>query len=252
MNPAIENELKSHPHPLLFVTVSGAHLYGFESHDSDWDLRGAHVASMQDVLSLKPGPETYERMGENGGVEIDFVTHDARKFFIMLLKCNGYALEQVFSPLVAAATPEFEELRDIASRCICRQHRHHFFHFGVDQWKLTTGKSEPTVKGLLYTYRPLMAGIHLMRAGRVESNLRRLNEDFRIPEVDALIDRKLAGDEKGTIDAAEAARHQPVFDRLCAELDAAREASHLPDQPAGREALNDLLIRLRLRAGDTG
>ena len=31
------------PHPLAFATMSGAHLYGFPSADSDVDLRGVHV-----------------------------------------------------------------------------------------------------------------------------------------------------------------------------------------------------------------
>jgi uncharacterized protein len=30
------------PYPLLFVTISGVHLYGFPSPDSDYDLRGVH------------------------------------------------------------------------------------------------------------------------------------------------------------------------------------------------------------------
>ena len=33
------------PHPLAFATVSGAHLYGFPSADSDVDLRGASYAA---------------------------------------------------------------------------------------------------------------------------------------------------------------------------------------------------------------
>ena len=33
------------PYPLLFVTVNGAHLYGFPSPDSDYDLRGVHVGA---------------------------------------------------------------------------------------------------------------------------------------------------------------------------------------------------------------
>nr|MDQ6926913.1 nucleotidyltransferase domain-containing protein [Candidatus Eremiobacteraeota bacterium] len=35
--------LDRQPYPLSFVTVSGAHLYGFPSEDSDFDLRGVHV-----------------------------------------------------------------------------------------------------------------------------------------------------------------------------------------------------------------
>ena len=38
-------EAAGHPYPLLFATVSGAHLYGFPSLDSDYDLRGAQHPS---------------------------------------------------------------------------------------------------------------------------------------------------------------------------------------------------------------
>lgn len=248
MVPAIVTErLSACPHPLLFITVSGAHLYGFESANSDWDLRGCHIAPAADVLSLSPGPETFELMDKQADPEVDIVTHDARKFFLMLLRNNGYVLEQVFSPLVVRAAPEFEELRAIASRCICRHHRHHFFHFGLDQWKLVSSSKEPTVKGLLYTYRPLLAGIRLMQTGRVESNLRTLNEEFRISAIDDLIARKLAGAEKMRLEENELALHRPIYDKLCAELDAARAASSLPEEPEGRAELNDLLLRLRTR-----
>ena len=30
-------EVARHPYPLLFATISGAHLYGFPSPDSDYD-----------------------------------------------------------------------------------------------------------------------------------------------------------------------------------------------------------------------
>jgi hypothetical protein len=36
----------------LFVTVSGAHLYGFPSADSDVDLRGCHQLPLGDILGL--------------------------------------------------------------------------------------------------------------------------------------------------------------------------------------------------------
>ena len=37
----------------LFVTVSGAHLYGFESPDSDVDLRGCHLLPLRQVIGIK-------------------------------------------------------------------------------------------------------------------------------------------------------------------------------------------------------
>jgi predicted nucleotidyltransferase len=36
----------------LFVTVSGAHLYGFPSADSDVDLRGCHLLPLRDVVGI--------------------------------------------------------------------------------------------------------------------------------------------------------------------------------------------------------
>lgn len=242
---AVAARTRECPRRLLFATVSGAHLYGFESADSDWDLRGAFVAPTRDVLSLRPISETFEVMDKESRPEFDLVVHEVKKYFGMLLKGNGYVLEQVYSPIIACALPEFEELKQICRLVISKQSMHHFFHFGVDQWKLACSKDRPTVKGLLYTYRPLVAGIHLMRTGEVQSNLRRLNELHRLPQVDDLIARKLAGQERQEMSDAELLQHRPLVERLCAELQAAREQSHLPDQPGGHAELNDLLLRLR-------
>jgi predicted nucleotidyltransferase len=66
------------PYPLIFATVSGAHLYGFASVDSDLDVRAAHLLTTR----------------------------------------NEYVLEQLLSPLVVATSPlraELEAARD-ASR----------------------------------------------------------------------------------------------------------------------------------------
>lgn len=61
----IEEKLKriaaEHPFPLIFATVSGAHLYGFPSDDSDYDLRGVHVLPVADVVGLEAGRETVQR-----------------------------------------------------------------------------------------------------------------------------------------------------------------------------------------------
>ncbi len=40
------------PYPTVFVTVSGAHLYGFASVDSDLDLRASHLLPATEVLGL--------------------------------------------------------------------------------------------------------------------------------------------------------------------------------------------------------
>ena len=57
------------PYPLLFATVSGAHLYGFPSRDSDVDLRGVHVLPAAEVVGLRQSPETLDRTWYENGVE---------------------------------------------------------------------------------------------------------------------------------------------------------------------------------------
>ncbi len=57
------------------------------------------------------------------------MTHDARKFFKLLLAKNGYLLEQLYSPLVVLTTPEHEDLKSIARGCITRHHNHHYRGF---------------------------------------------------------------------------------------------------------------------------
>ncbi len=242
----LHKQVEQHPYRLMFATISGAHLYGFPSPDSDYDLRGIHLLPLRDVVGLAPGQETVERSGVHDGLEIDLVTHDAKKFFGLMLKKNGYVLEQVFSPLVVQTTPEHEELKEIARRCVTKHHAHHYLGFAETQWKLFQKESPPRVKPLLYVYRVLLTGIHLMQTGEVEANLPQLNAEARLPYIDELIGRKLAGPEKGTLDDSDLEFHQREFERLRARLEAEYANSKLPETNSAAASLNDLLVRMRL------
>lgn len=251
-DPRLRTQVTEHPYPLLFATISGAHLYGFPSPDSDYDLRGVHVLPLREVIGLESGQETVEKSGMHGGLEMDLVTHDVKKFVGLMLKRNGYVLEQVLSPLVVQSSSAHEALKAIAADCVTRHHAHHYLGFAATQWQLFNKENPPRVKPLLYVYRVLLTGIHLMRTGEVEANLLRLNEHFGLPYLPELIERKTRGPERGTLDQADMAFHQREYARLREELEAAHEVSRLPEQPGGRDALNDLLVRVRMveRGGD--
>jgi uncharacterized protein len=247
-DPRIYGEITAQPYPLLFATISGAHLYGFPSPDSDYDLRGVHILPAREIVGLDPGRETIEVSAVRDRLEIDLVTHDVKKFFVLLLKKNGYVLEQLFSPLVLHTTPEHEELKAIAKSCFTRHHSHHYFGFAETQWNLFDKERPRRVKPLLYVYRVLLTGAHLMRSGEVEANLVSLNEEFNLPYISELIERKLAGPEKSSLSDVDMEFHRSEFERLRGMLEDAYQASSLPETPAGKAALNDLLIRLRLGA----
>jgi len=120
IDPRLHRIVAAHPYPLLFTTISGAHLYGFPSPDSDFDLRGARVLPLDAVVGLEvrdetvqqsmivppdplrkeviapvnphpaapppPAPAGEGQCGEGRALEMDIVRHDARKFFGLLLK----------------------------------------------------------------------------------------------------------------------------------------------------------------------
>ena len=205
-----------HPHPLLFITISGAHLYGFASPDSDCDLRGAHLLSLEHVIGLDGGGDTVETTHQLARMEIDLVTHDARKFFGLLLKPNGYVLEQVLSPLVVRTTPAHEELKAIAADCVTRRHERHYRGFSAGQWKLFEREQPPRIKPLLYVYRVLLTGIHLMQTGVVEANLSALNDHARLPYLDELVARKVAGPEQDHLPPTDVGFHAAEYERLSA------------------------------------
>ncbi|MFI5381891.1 MAG: DNA polymerase beta superfamily protein [Tepidisphaerales bacterium] len=245
-DPRLKRMVAEMSYPMVFATISGAHLYGFPSPDSDYDLRGTHVLPLRQVVGLAMREETVERGGVHEGLEMDIVSHDIRKFVGLMLKNNGYVLEQLYSPLVVHTTPEHEELKEIGKDCITRHHAHHYLGFARTQWQLFEKENPRRVKPLLYVYRVLLTGIHLMRTAEVEANLVTLNEGFRLPYIGELIERKTTGAEKGTLPDGDMAFHEWEYQRLRRILEGEREKSSLPEQAAGRGAINDLLIRIRL------
>lgn len=246
------------PYPLLFVTISGAHLYGFPSADSDYDLRGVHILPPAAVMGLHEPRETIEiarKPQAAGDIELDLVTHDIKKFMLLMLKKNGYVLEQLYSPLVVHTTPEHEELKALGKGCITRHHSHHYLGFARTQWDLFAKEALPRVKPLLYVYRVLLTGIYLMRTGLVEANLLKLNtrdlggQGYPLPYIDDLIARKAEGGEHSRLKAADLESHYREYTRLTTELEQAGQANTLPEAPSAKDAMSDLLLRVRQNTG---
>jgi uncharacterized protein len=230
----------------VFATISGAHLYGFASPDSDIDLRGAFLTPLAEMVGLFPPDETLTMM-DDSVYDLDWVAHDVRKFARMMVQDNGYVLEQLYSPLVVIETPALAELRAIGRGCVTRPTVRHYRGFARGRRK-RLHEPHPTVKHLLYAYRVFLSGMHLMRTGEVVSHLTTLNSLCGLPIIDELVERKRAGAEKMALGADELALHDRHLDRLEAELTEAFEASRLPLEASAETvaALQDLVLRLRL------
>ncbi|MER6914719.1 nucleotidyltransferase domain-containing protein [Streptomyces sp. NPDC000594] len=233
------------PDPLLFATVSGAHLYGFPSRDSDVDLRGAHLLPVAELIGLDEPEETRTVMADHDGAELDLVTHDLRKFVRLMLRRNGYVLEQLLSPLVVHTTDAHAELVALAPGVLTVHHAHHYHGFARTQERLFERTGE--LKPLLYTFRALLTGVHLMRSGRIEADLTRLAGEIDaapgyLPE---LIAAK-AEAEHGPAAGIDPGTVERDIEELHTVLEAARLASALPDAATVRADLADFVVRTRL------
>ncbi len=103
-------------------------------------------------------------------------------------------------------------------RRYCREVRggppgHHYLGFAETQWRLFEKEAPRRAKTLLYVYRVLLTGIHLMRTGRIEANLAILNEDFRLPYVADLIAQKTHLGERSAAAASDVSFQRSEFSR---------------------------------------
>ncbi|MEU6604526.1 nucleotidyltransferase domain-containing protein [Streptomyces shenzhenensis] len=239
------------PDPLLFATVSGAHLYGFPSEDSDLDLRGVHLLPAAALVGLREPAETRSRTWDRQGVELDLVTHDLRKFVRLMLRRNGYVLEQLLSPLVVHTGDAHRELVALAPGVLTSHHAHHYRGFAVTQWRLFEKTGE--LKPLLYTFRVLLTGIHLMRSGEVQAHLPTLLGELDadapgyLPDLIAAKGRH----EHGAADV-DHARVAADVERLHVVLGEAQTGSGLPGVPRVHDALHDFVVRVRLQGVGRG
>ncbi len=232
---------------LLFVSVSGAHLYGFPSPDSDVDLRGTFAAPLASVVGLDPPPQTTQAAGIVGGVEVEAVAHEIAKYLKLLVKPNGYVLEQIMSPLAVLTSPAHAELQALAQGSLSKRLYFHYAGFARGEWRdYQKSDANKTVKRLLYIYRVLMTGTVLLTEGVVEADVSalsarlHLDHDFGLERL-----RAMKTEEKAFVEGDDNAFVSGIIS-LFERLDAARDRSPLPERVPNRAAIHDFLVRLRL------
>lgn len=245
-------EAQALPGRVIFCALTGAHLYGFPSPDSDLDLKGAYQLSTRALLGLAPSLDTHDttEIFDSeifGRVECDLTLMELSRSLSLLLAGNGNALEQLTSPYQVFPGPEQEQLTALARGAISRQFARHYQGFLKGLRREFTAAARPEVKTLLYGYRVTCTGVHLLEQGEVQADVRALAPGHGYAEqVDALIARKGSAGEHSKLSPEEKAGHLATWDALDARLKAALESSTLPEQAPNQETINDWLVRLRL------
>lgn len=182
--------LKQHfENEFIFLSISGAHLYGFKSFNSDLDIRGVHLPQLSEILRYFNTTDTLEKSFIDNKIwpeEIDLVSHSLIKFLYLLTKKpNGYILEQIFSPLIIHSTPLHKKLQELAKLTITKELHYHYNGFFQNQTKLLTNQKKE-IKLCLYQIRIICTAVFLARTGKINANLSECNNHIQLFDQDKL------------------------------------------------------------------
>lgn len=190
---------------LLMAIESGSRAWGFQSPDSDYDIRFLYVRPRDWYLSLAPGRDVIETPIED---EIDLNGWDVRKALTLLLKSNAVMSEWIESPIrYRTDDPFIVRLAALADDLLNpRAIAYHYARSGklaADRW--LDGEGDVPVKKYFYALRPALAirAIRLNPAVRPPMNLQALVAASDLPgalieQIDGLVATKARTNERSS------------------------------------------------------
>jgi hypothetical protein len=140
----------------LYACESGSRAWGFESEDSDYDVRFTYVHPTECYLSIQNKTDVIERPIED---ELDFSGWDLDKTLELFRKSNPPLLEWLQSPIVYRQTGSVVSrlrklLPDYYSPKSCM---YHYLNMARNNWKRYLQGEEIWVKKYFYVLRPVLA-----------------------------------------------------------------------------------------------
>ena len=210
---------------IVFACESGSRAWGFESPDSDFDVRFVFVRPLSDYLMLNEQKDTIERPEID---RIDASGWDLRKFLRLLRDSNPSAIEWLGSPIVYREDSAFWKAKKLRETCFDPVSGAWHYYGMAKKHDLHYLKPDLVhVKKYLYIVRAILAAEWCLKrfspAPMVFDDLNRaiLPVELR-PEVENLLDAKRTGDEKRLV-----AHSKPLDEWIFSHLDALPEEINL-------------------------
>lgn len=241
----LKNNVHSRNGRLLNAYVSGSHLYGWESKDSDIDIRGCFVLRKENFLGLTQPKEVIEIKTEEN---IDIVLFEIGKLIKLALQGNCNILEEINSQQFYKQA-DFIQLKQLINNAIGKKGVYNSYRGMAEfNYKRFILQGKNTIKKYLYVFRGLMAGIYVLQTGLIKPNIEELNKHFKIKEVNKLLDIKRKGLENEPLKDLEEGELDKMIKNLFDKIDEAYLKCKMPEVPTPEEVeeLNKFLIKLRL------
>ncbi|WP_298899560.1 nucleotidyltransferase domain-containing protein [uncultured Psychroserpens sp.] len=136
---------------ILFAVESGSRAWGFESPDSDYDIRFVYKHNESWYLNLWEQKDTIEFMTED---DLDGSGWELRKALKLLAKSNASFLGWLFSPIVYKADESFlNGIRALATNNFNPVSGFYHYHSMSKGFEETLDTDEMTLKSFFYAIR---------------------------------------------------------------------------------------------------
>lgn len=245
---------------VINLMISGSHLFGFESPDSDTDYRGCFQVSTNKLLGIgKPRDNIQYKIMKDGMTEADIhdkdifdkdaVLDELEKEVGLLLAGNCNHFEHLYADQLLTSE-EYVEMRGIFVGSINLIGLYNSYHGMAHQnYKKFIMGGKHTVKKYLYVLRGLMAGTYAMDNYDIQPNIDVLSDIYDSPVVKELISLKKRGMEKQKVNKNLDKYNQEV-DKWFIRIDESVKEIPIVEQKEFDERRNvasEFLVKARLR-----
>lgn len=252
------NGLKERNVKPVYISISGSHLYGFPSADSDIDIRCCHIADTKSFFHLSRPSDIIQWKGEIDGKVIEFESQEIQKTIGLAMGNNSNILEHIFSKNLLTSEPtEYLRLKELTKQAISKIVYNPYHGLAEYNYRKFIESMNPTyrdklIKKYLYVIRAYLVGTCALETGEIEPNIRfHLKKEWNYDSkedrilIDELIEKKVEAEYQVT--ALDHKRCREAIARLKARMEIALLESKLPDKPANNEAWDDFIYNVRLR-----
>jgi predicted nucleotidyltransferase len=185
---------------VLYACESGSRAWGFESDDSDYDVRFIYLRRTNWYLTIQNKRDVIERPIDD---ELDVSGWDVPKALQLLRNSNPPLLEWLQSPIVYRQKSTFLErlkelMDDYYSPISCM---YHYLHMAENNFRKYLKEEQVWTKKYFYVLRPVLAciwieqghGVVPIEFGKLVDRV--VNDSSLRSEIDALLSKKRGGAE---------------------------------------------------------
>lgn len=140
---------------ILLAVESGSRAWGFESPDSDYDVRFIYTRQTADYLKLQAQTDVIDWVLND---VLDINGWDLQKALRLLYKSNPTLIEWTKSPIVYYEAPECQGLKDLVEDYFsAKKSLYHYLNMAKTNYEKHLTEERVKVKKYFYALRPILA-----------------------------------------------------------------------------------------------